>query len=61
MYWVVRVLEGRWYRCFAEKDVPTMRVKSLVSLQPLAVGFDDLFNNSSLNGIHVQRLDVDEE
>ena len=61
MWWVVRVLEGRWYRRFTEEDVPTIRVKSLVSLQALAVGFDGFFNNFSLSSIHVQRLDVDEE
>ena len=61
MWWVVRVLEGHWYRCFAEGDVPTIRVESLVSLQALAVGFDGPFDNFSLSSIHVQRLDIDEE
>lgn len=61
MWWVVRILEGRRYRCFAAEDVPTVRVKSLVGFQALAVGFDGFFNNFSLSSIHVQRLDVDEE
>ena len=61
MWWVVRILEGRRYRCSVEEDVPTIRGKSLVGLQALAVGFDSFFNNFSLSSIHVQRLDVDEE